>query len=173
MSLLGRDVIALRGLLEHNLNQPTLTKFKRVHLGKMTWGPCPSISGGQLPLQASSERETIVDKSIRKQESSLCCEEISVENLTLWPNKVFNLVFNKYCKGHYFLNTLHFGKVGRTVTTEGLQFSLLKVHFYCPISWEWETERKHLLACKIELSKAGQFAKIEIVMRYKRDLTMC
>lgn len=36
MSLLGRDVIALRGLLEHNLNQPTLTKFKRVHLGKMT-----------------------------------------------------------------------------------------------------------------------------------------
>lgn len=36
MSLLGRDVIALRGLLEHNLNQLTSTKFKRVHLGKMT-----------------------------------------------------------------------------------------------------------------------------------------
>lgn len=59
------------------------------------------------------------------------------------------------------------------MTTEGLQFSLLKVDFYCPISWEWETERKHLLDCKIELSKAGHFAKTVIVMRYKRDLTMC
>lgn len=36
MSLVGRDVIALSGLVEHNLNQPTLTKFRHVHLGKMT-----------------------------------------------------------------------------------------------------------------------------------------
>lgn len=43
--------------------------------------------------------------------------------------------------------------MGMTMATEGLQFSLLDVDFYCPISWWWETERKHLLACKIELSK--------------------
>lgn len=39
MSLLGGGgggVIALSGLVEHNLNQPTSTKFQHVHLGKVT-----------------------------------------------------------------------------------------------------------------------------------------
>lgn len=62
-----------------------------------------------------------------------------------------NLVFNKYCKGHYFLYILHLVKMGMIAVTEGLQFSLLGVDFYCSISCKWETEGKHLLACKIEL----------------------
>lgn len=36
MSLVGSDVIALCGPVEHNLNQPTLTKFQHVRLGNMT-----------------------------------------------------------------------------------------------------------------------------------------
>lgn len=70
-----------------------------------------------------------------------------------------DLVFNKYCKGHYFLNIIHLGKIGMPAMTEGLQFSLLNVYFYCPISCMWETEGKHLLACKIELSKGDSLQR--------------
>lgn len=110
-----------------------------------------------MPLQASSNRHTIV--GIKKQESSLRCKAISVEKSK--PNSVklqnrlargdLNLVFNKYCKEHYFLNIIHLRKMGMTAVT--VAFSLLDVDFYCPIDWRWETEIKHLLACKIELSK--------------------
>lgn len=62
-------------------------------------------------------------------------------------------MFNKYCKGDYFLNITHLVKMGMVVVTEGLQFSLLDVDFYCSISCQWENEGKHLLACKIELSE--------------------
>lgn len=36
MSLVGRDVIALSGLVAHNLNQPSSIKLQHVDLGKMT-----------------------------------------------------------------------------------------------------------------------------------------
>ncbi len=42
---------------------------------------------------------------------------------------------------------------------EALQFSLLNVDFYCPISCSWETKGKHLLACKIELSKGDSLQR--------------
>lgn len=48
MSLLERDVIALSGLVERNMNQPTLTKFHHAHLGKMPF--CPSIREELLSL---------------------------------------------------------------------------------------------------------------------------
>lgn len=57
-------------------------------------------------------------------------------------------MFNKYCKGHYFLNIVHLVRMGMIAVTEGLQFSLLDVDFYCSISCKWETEGKRLLACK-------------------------
>lgn len=62
MSLVGRDVIALSGLVEHNLNQPPSIKLRHVDLGKMTGSPFSSISEEQVPLHDSSYRDLVVGK---------------------------------------------------------------------------------------------------------------
>lgn len=43
--------------------------------------------------------------------------------------------------------------MGMIEVTAGLQFRLLDEAFYCSISGERETDGKHLLACKVELSQ--------------------
>lgn len=106
MSLLGRDVIAESGLVEHNLNQPASTKIPACAFRKK-WheAPAPPLVKGSCPFKHLLHRDDCGQKQKyhrkkkKARELPLLCGKVQPTNVkmqTICTKQDLNIVFNKY-----------------------------------------------------------------------------